>query len=335
MTWAYAAKAGWTPNSLYVFGGVTPGGSSAAYTTARTTLEYTQTDTWINRGEYAGSTSYSFLGSFTLDLGATGKRLFAVGGGFGTAGEGLSSETHRFNPNTHTWAIDSAAFAGAARSQMACFAMGGFGYQVGGHHFSTPYYYDLDDMEKYTEGTGTWAAVAGGSLATALSGARAAVVGSVAWLFGGKTNVAEFSDQLDGGSAVDTVQSTDGATWTTGYAALSNARHGVGASAVGTDIFVSGGKEGGWTDKIEKYDTLTDTWTQMLPDDNNDGLLPRRNWHASEVVLGKVLLAGGRIATNGNKETTNVRLYDPVSNTLVTKADMDHPARFGMASGVI
>lgn len=331
---AYAAKSGWVPNSLYIYGGAVPGESEDSFGRSQRTHEFTNVgEAWVTRDNHVGATAYVFCGAFQLD-----DTFFVVAGGFSGSGEGLSSETYRFQPNDHSWLSESGTLPNGARSMSSAFTIGSFGYLTGGHSLSAGDFTDIAETLKYTEGTSTWATVVGGDLPAAITSAAVAVSGSTAWLFGGRTNAGTYTDETDAGTKRTEVYSFDGSTWAAGgpYTPLSLATHAFAAAEVDGKIYLCGGGTGsGFEDDIDEYDTATDTWTNKLPTASVEGLHPARDYGSARTILGKVLITCGRKGMGAHDATNDHREYDPVTNTLRLLSAMPNPVRFGVASGTV
>ena len=130
-----------------------------------------------------------------------------------------------------------------------------------------------------------------------------------------------------GGSSdsTNTTSGTNSGAWTAG-AKMPTARYWAASVAVGNDIYVIGGRgstiydESG-VSKVEKYNTITDSWTS-LPD------MPIEDYDLRGAnVNGQIYIFGGRL--HGN---TLVYRYDPTSgnwtklNTMPALPDMGAPA---------
>jgi len=346
MSFAYAAKTGWSKNSWIVYGGTSPGGSKEVYNPLSTTHEYLEVgDAWNTYSipAYAAPTGKGFCVGFVLDMGS-GDRFVITGGGFAYEGSGLSAETHEYNPNTRTWASSGENLVGSGRTMGVGFALGGYGYYCGGHVLTGPNYFDQVEVQKL-DPAGTagsrWATTAT-PLGTALSGAMAAVVsGGDAFVFGGRYNTVVSGygqgDQLDGGTAQTGVQSFDGSAWTTGLAALGAGRWGAGCAARGDKVYLIGGKGSGYLDDVDEYDTVGDSWTAKLPSSSIEGIFPARQYFSAGYSPGRdhILCTGGKISDSGIKSTTDHRVYDPVTNVFVMKAPLPTPPRFATVGAVM
>lgn len=160
-------------------------------------------------------------------------------------------------------------------------------------------------------GTG-WTALP--ALPTARSGHTSAVVGDKLYVCGG---------QNAGGTAHTTlVQCYDfvAGTWTTKAPLPSTQCYGDGC-AIGTDIYLFGGMTSQTsTPEVPskfiqyKYDTLTDTWSELTI----VGQTPRLDLGVA-ALDGKIYLIGGR---NNSAYINKTFCYDPVTGDMIQKANL-------------
>jgi Kelch motif len=113
-------------------------------------------------------------------------------------------------------------------------------------------------FDVYDPATNTWAQLP--DMPTARDHFHAAVVNGKFYAIGGR-NV-----QIGAMTAVN--QAFDFATgqWTSGLAPLPTPRGGFAAAGLGDEVLVIGGEGGGQTwNKVEAYNTLTNTWRTLAP----------------------------------------------------------------------
>ena len=124
------------------------------------------------------------------------------------------------------------------------------------------------------------------------------------------------------GTDRDTFESYDPATnqWTT-LPSLSTARHGTAGAILNGKLYIIGGELIGDLDSVEIYDTTANSWSAGTS-------LPFAYRHGKAISLnGKILIFGGYVG-NTSSSISDVREYDPSTDTWSSKASMN-TARYG------
>jgi N-acetylneuraminic acid mutarotase len=152
-----------------------------------------------------------------------GGRVYVAGGAPDSAGRTLEA----YDPATDSWV--SLPPMPTARNHVAGGAIGGRLYVVGGRPPLT-----LSVLEVFDPVSGTWKSRA--AMPTGRSGHAAAVVRGCLYVFGGEGNSASASGVFAQSELYD-----PGTNSWTSLTSMRTPRHGIGAAAVGSRIYLPGG----------------------------------------------------------------------------------------------
>jgi N-acetylneuraminic acid mutarotase/glucose/arabinose dehydrogenase len=188
--------------------------------------------------------------------------------------------------------------------------VGGKLYLVGGKNGAT----HLSSMHIYDPVSDSWTSGPAMPGPAVENPATVAYNGKI-YVFGGST--APFSGAVSDVRVFDPVSGN----WTTS-ASMPTARGGATAQVIGTKIYVAGGMgaDGSSVASLEIFDPASGTWT------SGASLDTRRDNPGSAVSGGKLYVFGGRIRNADGSVVENtlssVEMYDPASNTWMSKAPM-------------
>lgn len=197
-------------NRVYVMGGSLASGDATA-----ATFEYNpQVDAWTPKASMPTARSAGMAA-------VAGGRIYVAGG---TPG---GSALEVYDPATNQWAVLPAM--PTPRNHLAGGVIAGRLFAVGGRPPLT-----LDVLEAFDFAAGTWSTLT--PMPTGRSGHAAAVVGKCLYTFGGEGN----PNDPNGVFAENEVYDPDTDTWDS-LTPMPAPRHGLGAAAIGTRIFLPGG----------------------------------------------------------------------------------------------
>ena len=182
----------------------------------------------------------------------------------------------------------------------------------------------LTTVEQYDPSTDTWTTKANMPTAkislctSAVDGRIYAIGGGQSVMGAGSSTIQEYNPQSD--------------TWTT-KADMPTARFVLSASTVNGKIYAIGGKPAHAVaplSTVEEYDPATDTWARKAD-------MPTARFGLSTcVVNGKIYAIGGDPGWNAGtyRALSTVEVYDPATDTWITKANMP-TARLGLSTSVV
>lgn len=270
---------------------------------------------------------------------ASGGRLYVFGGL--APGWKPKALVFEYDPGRDTWTRKKNMPLPSHHVALA--EIGGKIYVVGGFRLpdSGPAAWQpIDNVWEYDPAADSWKALA--PLPTKRGSANAVVVSGKIYVIGGaglhpgsKETVVHPTRPH---RALDTNEVYDPATnrWET-RSAMPTARNHAAAAAVGSRIYVIGGRIGSAfisrasnTDVVEMYDPATDQWGPLLA-----SMPTARSAGSWGVFRDRIYVAGGEQRTPEFQKTFRaVEAYDPAANRWTILPPMDFP-RHGMAGDII
>lgn len=178
-----------------------------------------------------------------------------------------------------------------SRRNMPGISYNGYIYVVGGYSGSAYYNY-----AGRFDGT-TWIAETARTFTTAREACAVALYSNLIYMTGGNN-----------GSALNSVVTYNGTTWTTLATTLPNAIFNHSSVTLGSFLYSIGGNTGSaLTASVNRFNGTS--WTSA------PALNIPRDWGASVLYNGKIYCIGGRINTSSNESTATVEVFDGTSWT--------------------
>jgi hypothetical protein len=234
--------------------------------------------------------------------------IYYLGGLVGPYPDHVTAAVNIYNPATNTWSSGTPMPAGRARGGGGTALYNGWFYVAGGlqddasgtgHLGVSTSLFDV-----YDPVAGTWTALP--DMPRARDHFHAAIVGTKFYAIGGrKGGDAGFFNAVI--APVDVFDFTTG-TWSTlpASANIPTPRAGVGVAAMGSKIFVIGGEgNGNAYDKVEAFDTVTQTWQTMTP------MPTARHGFQAAVCNGGIYTATGGLTQGGGSLTKIHQVFFP------------------------
>lgn len=245
-------------------------------------------------------------------VGAIGNKLYVTMGYIYTTGLNTYASTYEWNRDSNTWTQKANSPQGLYGS--AGGVIGDKFYFAGGASASNSVY---NYLYEYNPATDTWTEKAGMPSNRCMMG-NAVSIGTKLYIGGGTASATSYSGQTN---FWEWDQATN--SWSS-KASMPLGLDSHSMVAVGTKVYVFGGRTGGSTMRSEVYewDQGTNTWTQKAS-------IPRqRHSGAAAVMDGKVYAIGGALSAD------KLDIYDPATNTWTSGPDLPETRSFCQGAGM-
>jgi len=284
----------------------------------------TSSETVVNAWSTIASLSQARSG---LGVGTAGGKLYAVGGQ--TIGAGAPLGTHEeYDPDAETWS--SRASLSPPRFDHAVVGLNDKIYAIGGVSYTA--YQSANHM--YDPSTNTWSSKA--SMPTGRQQLAAVAVGNSIYAIGGYLDEYLTKSPWPNGSWQVTrisnhIEKYDPDTnlWTS-LPRMTEPRHDFCCVAVGTNIYVIGGRDHAYSYRTEVFvfNTASEVWS-TLPSSHNIPLgLDRVR---GGVINGKIYLAAG-LSTGPSVVQDTLYMYDPTASTGWEQVTQGSTSNFALMS---